>query len=137
MKKVTIIPVVLAASVCLGAQSVMAADSLDDKDMLFVFGSESGVNTVMLSDKEMAETEGKFAPWLVSGLIGGSLNAFYTGYNSGWSWDNAGNIAYSFGTGFAGGLIGGLGLAPTVGTWGSVGYTALGTTISQTPYGGW
>lgn len=66
MKKVTISSTVLAASLCFGTQSAMAAGSLEDKDMLFAFGAESSVNTMMLSEREMVETEGEAWPAVIA-----------------------------------------------------------------------
>lgn len=99
MKKLTLASTVLAASMCVGTQSVMAAGSLDDQDMLFAFGAESSTQTVVLSKQEMNETEGE---WFLNsaGALAGGLGAGFGAYWGGSS------LSTSFGVGFAGAAAG-------------------------------
>ncbi len=86
MKKLTIASTILAASMCLGTQSAMAAGSFDDKDMLFAFEAEKHLSMELLSSKEMLETEGEwvwfayyayyaYAPQLTAAAISLSYSA--------------------------------------------------------------
>ncbi|VAW85009.1 hypothetical protein MNBD_GAMMA17-529 [hydrothermal vent metagenome] len=70
MKKLTSTSLIFAFALLFSAQSAVA-NSLDDKDMAFAFGSGSSIDMLMLSEQEMVETEGNmtFIPFL-SGLGG-------------------------------------------------------------------
>jgi len=65
MKKLTSTSLIFILSLLFSAQSAMA-NSLDDKDMAFAFGSSNSVDMLMLSEQEMVATEGNmtFIPFL-------------------------------------------------------------------------
>jgi len=131
MKKLTMSSIVLITSMLLGIQAVMAADSLDDQDMIFAFGTENNVNTMVLSEQEMVETEGALW-WTVGfGAVGGAVNSIgYIANTDDWSF---GEAAYRFGTGFSGGFVAALPGSKAY----QVGRAAVGGTMMQTPIGGW
>jgi len=95
MKKLTIASTVLAASMCLGTQSAMAAGSLDDQDMQFAFGAENNEHTMMLSEQEMMETEGAYGWWgAAAGFATASYGYIGASYGSGnFNWNTYGQVA--------------------------------------------
>ncbi len=143
MKKLTMASTVLAASMCLGTQSSMASGSLDDQDMLFAFGAESSIETMMLSEQEMMETEGALWGAVVSwgirlwnasrpAAIGATTGA--VNYTAGWGASQYSDNPQSFSqpqfwSSTVGGAVGGP-IGSRWGTAGNIGGGGLGSSVS-------
>ena len=59
MKKLTGTSLALTLALSCGATSALA-NSFEDKDMAFAFGSGNTMEVVALSEQEMSETEGEY-----------------------------------------------------------------------------
>ena len=134
MKQLTCASVLLVGTLIFGVQSTMA-DTLGNQDLAFAFGSDNTSAMQTLSNQEMVETEGAWVWWAASGLVGGVANTLVYGANNGWS--NPAGLAYSFGTGVGGGLIGGLGFANNVSKGATLGFATAGALAAGSPLGGW
>lgn len=144
MKKILVSSSILAVCAFITTQTVTASISFTEKDMLFAFGSTNGFDTIILSEKEMIETEGDLIWFKAIFSWGRLLNTSRTSavgattgavnYTASWGAsqfsDNPQNFSQPlFWSSTAGGAIGGP-IGSRWGTGGSIGGGAIGSSIS-------